>query len=65
MLTDYHLHLRPDEAEATAADYFTAENAERYLEAARAAGIEELGVSEHIHRFTEALEIWDHQLWRD
>ena len=65
MLTDYHLHLRPDEPDTTAAAYFTAENAERYLAAAREAGIEELGVSEHIHRFTQALEIWDHEWWLD
>ena len=29
------------------------------------AGIDELGVSEHVHRFTEALEIWDHPFWRE
>ena len=39
MLTDYHLHLRPDEEEATAERYFTAENADRYLAAAEEAGI--------------------------
>jgi histidinol-phosphatase (PHP family) len=65
VLTDYHLHLRPDEVEATPPDYFTDANVERYLEAARAAGIEELGVSEHIDRFAEGLEIWDHPLWRE
>ena len=63
MLTDYHLHLRPDETDAAASEYFTQENADRYLEAAEAAGISELGVSEHIHRFTESLEIWDHPFW--
>ena len=52
MLTDYHLHLRPDEPDTPAERYFTAENVERYLEAAAAAGIEELGVSEHVYRFT-------------
>lgn len=60
MLTDYHLHLRPDSEEATAAEYFTSENADRYLEAAAEAGITELGCSEHIHRFTQALELWRH-----
>ena len=63
MLTDYHLHLRPDDVEATASEHFTRANVDRYLEAADAAGIEELGVSEHIHRFTESLEIWDHRFW--
>ena len=65
MLTDYHLHLRPDDPGATADEYFTAANVERYLKAARDAGIEEIGVSEHIHRFTDALSIWDHPFWRE
>jgi histidinol-phosphatase (PHP family) len=66
MLTDYHVHLRPDDLEASpAADFFTDENAARYREAAEAAGIEELGVSEHIHRFRDALQIWDHPFWQE
>ncbi len=65
MLTDYHLHLRPDDVEATPESYFTSENVERYLEAAREAGVEELGVSEHVYRFTDALQIWDHSFWSD
>jgi len=63
LLTDYHLHLRPDSVEATPADYFTAENVDRYLEAAREAGVEELGVSEHVYRFRDALAVWDHPFW--
>ena len=51
VLTDYHLHLRPDEPGTEAEKDFTEENVERYLEAAEAAGIDELGVSEHIYRF--------------
>ena len=43
MLTDYHVHLRPDEDGTTAERYFTAANAERYREAAAERGIEELG----------------------
>jgi histidinol-phosphatase (PHP family) len=65
MLTDYHLHLRPDELEAGADEYFTATNVERYLTAAGEAGIEELGVSEHVYRFEAALEVWDHPFWRE
>jgi histidinol-phosphatase (PHP family) len=65
VLTDYHLHLRPDEADTPPERYFTAENVERYCEAAAAAGIEELGVSEHIYRFTEALELWRHPFWQE
>jgi histidinol-phosphatase (PHP family) len=64
MLTDYHVHLRPDEPGTTAARFFTAGNADRYREAASERGIAELGASEHIYRFHQALEVWDHDLWR-
>jgi histidinol-phosphatase (PHP family) len=63
MLTDYHLHLRPDEPGTTFERYFTAENVERYLAAAAERGIEELGVSEHVYRFRQALDLWSHPLW--
>jgi histidinol-phosphatase (PHP family) len=65
MLTDYHLHLRPDEPGTPPERYFTAENVERYREAAAAAGVEELGVSEHVYRFTQALDLWQHPFWRE
>ncbi|HET8564954.1 MAG TPA: histidinol-phosphatase [Solirubrobacterales bacterium] len=63
MLTDYHLHLRPDEEGTGFERYFTTENVERYTDAAAAAGIEELGVSEHVYRFRAALDLWRHPLW--
>jgi histidinol-phosphatase (PHP family) len=62
MLTDYHLHLRPDDS-GEAGDYFSEENVDRYLAAAEEHGIEELGVSEHVYRFSQALEIWRHPYW--
>jgi histidinol-phosphatase (PHP family) len=64
VLTDYHVHLRPDGDDTPAPRYFTAANAERYREVATERGIAELGVAEHIHRFTQALEIWEHPWWR-
>jgi histidinol-phosphatase (PHP family) len=64
VLTDYHLHVRPDEPDAPASEYYSEANAERYLEAAREAGIGELGVAEHVYRFTAALDVWDHEFWR-
>jgi histidinol-phosphatase (PHP family) len=64
MLTDYHVHLRPDDEDALPERYFTAANAERYREAASERGIAELGVAEHIHRFNQSLEIWQHPWWR-
>ncbi|MCW2953756.1 MAG: histidinol phosphate phosphatase HisJ family [Conexibacter sp.] len=64
MLTDYHVHLRPDEPGTTAERYFTSANAERYRETASERGIEELGVSEHVYRFEQALEVWQHPYWQ-
>jgi histidinol-phosphatase (PHP family) len=64
MLTDYHVHLRPDDPGTAAADYFTADNAARYRETAGERGVTELGVSEHVHRFTAALDVWEHPFWR-
>jgi len=64
VLTDYHVHLRPDELDATPGAYFTADNAERYRAVASERGITELGVAEHVYRFTAALDVWDHDLWR-
>jgi histidinol-phosphatase (PHP family) len=65
VLTDYHVHLRPDDVEATAAEYFTPANAERYRATASERGISELGVAEHVHRFAQALDVWTHPFWRD
>jgi histidinol-phosphatase (PHP family) len=64
LLTDYHVHLRPDDDGTTAERYFTQENVERYREAASERGIEELGVAEHIHRFVQSLDIWQHPWYR-
>ncbi len=63
MLTDYHLHLRPDDADASAERFHTPANAERYRLAASEQGIAELGVSEHVYRFRQALELWRHPFW--
>jgi histidinol-phosphatase (PHP family) len=65
MLTDYHLHLRSDELDMTAAEHFTAANVERYREIADERGIAELGVSEHVYRFRQALAVWQHPFWRE
>jgi len=64
VLTDYHVHLRPDDEGTTAEAYFTAANAERYREVAAERGIAELGVSEHVHRFVQSLDVWTHPWWR-
>jgi histidinol-phosphatase (PHP family) len=63
VLTDYHLHLRPDDPGATPERYFTEDNVERYRDAASQAGIDELGVSEHVYRFRQALDVSRHPFW--
>ena len=65
MLSDYHLHLRPDGRDSAAAEYFTTANVERYREVAQERGIGELGVSEHVYRFRESLRVWQHPFWRE
>jgi len=64
VLTDYHVHLRPDDEDTPPERFFTAANAERYRVVAEERGIAELGVAEHVHRFTQSLEIWQHPWWR-
>jgi histidinol-phosphatase (PHP family) len=63
VLTDYHLHLRTDDLDARADEYFTQANVERYRAAASERGIAELGVSEHVYRFEQALDVWRHPFW--
>jgi histidinol-phosphatase (PHP family) len=63
VLTDYHLHLRTDALTASAAEHFTPGNVARYREVAEERGISELGVSEHVYRFEQALGVWRHPFW--
>jgi len=63
MLTDYHLHLRSDDTDASAEEHFSLANVERYRAVAADRGISELGVSEHVYRFTQALDVWRHPFW--
>jgi histidinol-phosphatase (PHP family) len=65
MLTDYHLHLRQDDLDARAEDHLTEDNVSRYRAVAGERGIAELGVSEHVYRFEQALSVWQHPLWRE
>jgi histidinol-phosphatase (PHP family) len=65
MLTDYHTHLRPDVLDTPPERYFTEANVRRYVEAAAARGIGELGFSEHVYRFRESLTVWRHPFWEE
>ncbi len=63
VITDYHLHLRQDDIGASAGTRFSRENIDRYVAAAREAGVTDLGCAEHMYRFTAALDIWRHPFW--
>ena len=65
MLTDYHTHLRPDVGDTPPERYFTEANVHDFLEVAAERGITELGFSEHVYRFREALEVWRHPFWEE
>jgi histidinol-phosphatase (PHP family) len=66
VLTDYHVHLRPDDDPDWPAERaFSTENAERYREVAEERGVEELGIAEHIYRFQQAMTVWQHPFWRE
>jgi histidinol-phosphatase (PHP family) len=64
VLTDLHVHLRRDEPNTPASEAFTTGNVDRYRAVAEERGIAELGVSEHIYRFRQALDVWQHSFWR-
>ena len=51
MLPDYHMHLESDEFPPPCP--YTVERVSHYVEAARRAGVPEIGISEHAHRFRE------------
>jgi histidinol-phosphatase (PHP family) len=63
MLTDYHVHLRTDALDASAAEHLQTANVQRYRDVADHRGIAELGVSEHVYRFRQALDVWRHPFW--
>ena len=64
MLTDYHWHLREDEDDSPPESFtFTNENVDRYVAAAEEARVAELGCSEHVYQFRQALGLWRHPFW--
>jgi histidinol-phosphatase (PHP family) len=62
VLTDYHMHLVGDDDPYTD-DVFELSWIEPYVEAARAAGIDEIGFTDHVYRFRQARDWDDHPLW--
>lgn len=73
MLTDYHMHLQPDGDAARERDARRWEAhggarslgwIGRYVERARARAIDEIAVTEHIHRFAVARDWHDAAFWQ-
>ena len=59
MLTDYHVHLRPDDPGPPPSELLHAPKTPSDTGKSRkSAAIKELGVSEHVYRFSAALEVW-------
>jgi histidinol-phosphatase (PHP family) len=55
VIVDYHMHLRaPDESLA-----HSVAGVERFVEIARARGVDEIGFTEHVYYFRETAELWD------
>jgi histidinol-phosphatase (PHP family) len=74
MLTDYHLHLQPDgvAARADQAGRWEAVGGPwspdwigRYSARARARGVQEIAVTEHVHRFAVARDWHPNPWWRE
>jgi histidinol-phosphatase (PHP family) len=74
VLTDYHMHLQPDgaEARAAAAGRWGADGGPRsvgwiarYVERARSRAVAEIAITEHVHRFSEARDWSANPWWRE
>ncbi|MSO45027.1 MAG: histidinol phosphate phosphatase [Thermoleophilia bacterium] len=74
MLTDYHMHLQPDGVAARAADAHRWDAMGgprssgwigRYVEVARTRAVDEIAITEHVHRFTEVRDWHPNAWWRD
>lgn len=64
MLVDYHCHLAPDD-ERLGSSWLTERWIDGYAAAARARGIAELALTEHCHRFVQAVGISPHPFWNE
>ncbi len=56
---DYHIHLRSHGAGQVEEIDHTVAAIERYVEHARASGVDEIGLSEHVYYFRETRGLWE------
>src|SRR5688500_3425282 len=57
VLVDYHMHLRAPGSGSEELDH-TVDGVERYVERARASGVDEIGITEHVYYFRETRDFW-------
>jgi histidinol-phosphatase (PHP family) len=57
VIVDYHMHLRSDGNDVETPEH-TVDAVERYVETARARGVDEIGISEHVYYFREGRHLW-------
>jgi histidinol-phosphatase (PHP family) len=58
MIVDYHMHLRDRHGDEAGGRYLV-ERLERHVEHARAAGVDEIGISDHAYHFAQGGALWD------
>jgi histidinol-phosphatase (PHP family) len=59
VIVDYHMHLRgPKGADGSEPLVHTAQAVERFVETARARGVDEIGFTEHVYYFAQTRQIW-------
>ncbi|HYY02906.1 MAG TPA: histidinol-phosphatase [Gaiellaceae bacterium] len=58
MIVDYHMHLRRGESDDVEMTDHSLDAVERYVAAARAVGVDEIGISEHVYYFRETRHLW-------
>jgi len=65
VIVDYHMHLRRPGSGDVEHPEHTVEAVERYVEAAARAGVDEIGLSEHVYYFRETEALWSLAYQRD
>ena len=64
MLVDYHMHLRTPRGDVEELDH-SPDALERYVERAEAAGVDEIGLTEHVYYFRQTEAFWEIPYQRD
>ena len=58
MIVDYHMHLRDRHGDEPGGRYLV-DRLELYVDQARRAGVDEIGISDHAYHFRQGEELWD------